>query len=370
MSPSEQPPASIPQSAPPKRRRAGWRTWVARLLVLSVTGLACLGGMEVLVRVFLPYYSPRNQFELQVNAEGVVTGPPGKTLKLGTPKGDWNVTMSFNRHGLRDTKDFTRSTPEDVFVIGDSYSLGWGVEETERYSNLLERRFHAPWFNLAIPEDLLGYQRTLAFAERHGARVRHMVIGLCMENDLWDYTLPGSTHVRYQKQMAVTLRHRVARWFKTHSALWICASYTLQKYPALRGFFEKIGIARNIEELTHKNDPSPQVLASTRDELVRLAANRHAVVLVIPSRALWQGRHTESERDIHDRMTRALREAGLSLVDMRPVLEQTGEPLAYYFKTDPHWNARGHALAADALARHFVQAPDWQFLRERPPPAR
>ena len=33
----------------------------------------------------------------------------------------------------------------------------------------------------------------------------------------------------------------------------------------------------------------------------------------------------------------------------RPLLEAAGDPLGCYFKTDPHWNARGHAIAGREL---------------------
>jgi hypothetical protein len=41
--------------------------------------------------------------------------------------------------------------------------------------------------------------------------------------------------------------------------------------------------------------------------------------------------------------------AGLNVLDVKPMLEAEGDPLSCYFKTDPHWNARGHAVAGRAL---------------------
>jgi hypothetical protein len=39
------------------------------------------------------------------------------------------------------------------------------------------------------------------------------------------------------------------------------------------------------------------------------------------------------------------------MLDLRPLLEAGGAPLAYHFNNDGHWNARGHALAAEAIAK-------------------
>jgi hypothetical protein len=50
------------------------------------------------------------------------------------------------------------------------------------------------------------------------------------------------------------------------------------------------------------------------------------------------------------------REAGVNVVDVKSALEAQGDPLACYFKTDPHWNARGHAVGAAEL---------WKAMRAR-----
>jgi hypothetical protein len=357
-------PAAPAATRPVPRRR--FKAFLARLVLLAIVGVICLAALEILIRIFMPYYNPRYQVMVRRDEHGVVLGIPNLHTIQGSPKGEFVMDVAFNRHGLRDPKDFVSASTNDLFAVGDSFTMGWGITEAERYSNLLEKSLGRPVYNVAIPEDIRGYQRLVQFVERNGVKPRHMILGLCMENDLWDYTAAESNLLLFEKQMHRTPLHRLARWCKSRSALWTALSHTLQRYPVFRRAFESIGIARNVDELTHKNDSSPQVLASTRDELLKLATNYHSVVLVIPSRALWAGQDAdrEKEKQIHDQLLGQLRAAGVTLVDMKPIFEkEAGDPLSFYFKLDPHWNPHGHALAARALHDTLQQTPGWEFLK-------
>jgi hypothetical protein len=340
---------------------SGRRALAIKLSILTISILVVLGALEVLIRMTLPYYDPRNQFFLQRNEEDVVLGPKSATVIQGTPKGDFLTTNRFNRHGFRDARDFSEAKPTDVFVAGDSFSMGWGVEENERYSNLLESHLKPRIYNLAIPEDIAGYERTLKYVEKQGAPIHNLIIGLCMENDLGDYRQTWRERsAADRKQNLRSIRHRISYWFKSHSALWVCSSHTLQRNGFLRGAFEKLGISKNIDELTHKNDGSPEVLHSSKNQLLKIATNYNTVVLIIPSRGLWYGSNIATEEKVHDQFVHMLREAGLRVVDMKPLLEQSGRPLGYYFRNDPHWNAHGHAAAAAALLAFFSEMEPWK----------
>lgn len=354
------------QASGQRSLRQRLKGYAGKLLLLVVTSTICLLVLEFAVCRLFPYYNPRTQVFFQQNAEGIVLGVPSTAYQVATPKGDWNLTVSNNHHGFRDPKDYTQATPGDIFASGDSYTFGWGVEEAERYSNVVERNQGVRVFNIAIPEDIRGYARTLEFVKKNGAQVRHLMIGICMENDLWDYYSAESKHVTYHRQMIQGPFRKTAIWFKQHSALWTAASYNLQKRASLRGFLERVGIARNIDTLTHKNDYSTNIVKSSSEEVVKIATNYNTVILIIPSRALWAGQNIDAERRVHEEFVQALRAAGLDVVDMKPLLEKDGNPSQYYFTTDPHWNAAGHAAAAAALADYFARSEKWRFARPAP----
>jgi hypothetical protein len=97
-----------------------------------------------------------------------------------------------------------------------------------------------------------------------------------------------------------------------------------------------------------------QCLCKSADEVRGLLANQALAVHVV------KGLIPETLNDVQAEkisFVRLLREANLRVVDMAPAMEKTGKPLAYYFTSDPHWNTRGHALAAELLLGAQTASP-------------
>jgi len=329
-----------------------------RLSLLVASTVASLLLLEGAVRWLLPYYAPNRQIYFHaVPGEGIAVGLKSQTVRQRTPKGDYDLPIRFNAHGFRDVKDLRDSRNSDWFVLGDSYSMGWGVPEEQRFSNVLESYLatkgrNEQVFNIAIPEDILGYQHLLSYAERHGAKVHHLIVGICMENDLRDYS-DGQTAFERGRHGATSSSNRqlLRSWLKQNSALYLATSFSLQKVPFLRHLVEKVGLARNIHLLTGENEWNEEVLISSANKLVELVSDRDALILIIPSRRLWQGDSIPTEERVHAAFLRLLREAGLQVLDLKNPFESSGAPLAHYFLTDPHWNNLGHSVAGHELFR-------------------
>jgi hypothetical protein len=344
----------------PARPGSRLRSLAGKFLVLGLTSLVCVLLLEAAVRGLMPFYAPGSQIGFIPTTNGIVLGPINGTSRQVTPKGDFDVTSRFNAEGFRDGKNFREAGSNDWFAVGDSFTMGWGVAEEERFSNQLEKMFAtagepARVFNIAIPDNIIGYQRLVRHAESRGAQVRRMVVGVCMENDVQDYR---DGHGAWDSvSEAVHGRNSVRDWLKNHSALYVALSFNLQRVAFLRGFLEKAGVARNAAQLSRSNAWNEEAVRQSAAETVKLIAGRPAVVLIIPARLLWAGENRATERRVHEAFVRELQQAGLRVVDMKPVLEKTGDPLACYFQSDPHWNPRGHALAAQELFQALRNSP-------------
>jgi hypothetical protein len=308
--------------------------------------------LEIAIRIFLPFFDPSGQVAF-VRLGDVTVGPPGAALRQSKDTGDYDVEVRFSALGFRDEKSLTASTDRDLFVVGDSFPFGWGVEARDRFSDRLQAILNRPVFNIAIPGlNLDGYDRLLHYAEANGASIKNLIISVTMENDLgvYDTSHPPSPLSALPRR-PIPLSSLKA-YLTGHSALYVALTHVVHQTSWLRRIAVRLGLL--IPNLDGMRDlaGSTEALTTSALRVVQLARGRNAIVLIIPSRRLWVGKtadRAEAAR-IHETFIENLRDAGMIVVDLRDRFEQNGNPLSYHFANDGHWNKEGHRLAAEALA--------------------
>lgn len=338
--------------AKPRRTHGRWalRAGSRLLAVCLVSGFSLL-VLEGAVRLLMPAYDPAGQIDF-VLADGFPLGPPGFVGRLWRNTGDYDVEVRINADGFRDRKDLRDSAAEDIFVVGDSFSFGWGVEESERYSNRLETLFGLPVYSIAIPTDFDGYAHLIEHARERGGVIRRLVVGVCMENDLRRYGSRPEDRAEPPRQAAPLSPSRVKYYLTRHSAFYNAATAAVHRDPTLRRLMSRIGVITESVDGMNWNVDDPEIIAESTARLARLIAEsgaQESLVLLIPSRGLWQGPNRDVERRVHAAVVAALGATGLHVLDMRPLMEKGGDPLANHFPSDGHWNVAGHNLAARAI---------------------
>lgn len=335
----------MPRSETGRIGRGALSAAVALLALIVGLGLA-----EGLTRLFLPGFDPSGRFEFNHPVGALMLGTPGTVARQAKNTGDYDVPVRINAHGLRDDNNVASATPDDILVVGDSFTWGWGVDAGERFSERVQVLTGRRTFNLSTPTDIDGYAALLAYAQSLGARAGQVVIAICMENDLRPYgrsppadgALPPDTP-------------SVREWLAGHSAFYLFALTVVHQTPWLRDLAVTAGlIVPNLEGIAKNNYDSAVVVASA-DRLQEIARRYRTLVVLIPSRALWTGGHRDVEDRIHKEFLAALRQRGIDVLDLRPLLEAKGTPLAYHFANDGHWTPDGHALAAHAISQHLAR---------------
>lgn len=324
----------------------------------ALSALAILAGLVVgvgfaegLTRLLLPAFDPTGRFAFTYPVGSLVLGMPGLEARQIKNNGDYDVAVRINSHGLRDANDVATAGSDDILVVGDSFTWGWGVEAQDRFSDRLQILTGRRTFNLSTPTDLEGYEALLAYAKSLGSKAGRVVIAVCMENDLRLYA--GARPDGPPPDDGGALKD----WLSSHSALYLLAVTTIQQTPWLRDIAVRTGlIVPNLEGIA-KNDYDPAVIDSSANRLQEIAEHYRTLVVLIPSRALWVGnsRSQAIENRVHTAFVVALQRRGIDVLDLQPVLEAQLAPLSYHFDNDGHWNARGHALAAHAISQHLAR---------------
>lgn len=329
------------------RKRRGVLSALAVLAGLVIG----IGLAEGLTRLLRPAFDPSGRFEFSHPVGSLLLGQPGTVARQIKNTGDYDVAVRINSHGLRDANDVATAGSDDILVVGDSFAWGWGVEAGDRFSDQLQILTGRRTFNLSTPTDIDGYAALLAYAKSLGSRAGRVVIAICMENDLHRYggALPD--------EPPPARGDGLKDWLASHSALYLLAVTTVQQTPWLRDMAVRAGlIVPNLEGIA-KNDYDPAVIESSANRLQKIAERYRTLVVLIPSRALWVGNaDTRAIEDrVHTALIVALQRRGIDVLDLQPVLEAQGAPLAFHFANDGHWNVRGHALAAHAISQHLAR---------------
>ena len=240
-----------------------------------------------------------------------------------------------------------------IWVVGDSFAFGWGVEANEMFSAVLSRAVQESTYNIAAPGgDVRSYQRLIARMPKDVVP-RLVVVGLTIENDLNEYAAKLSVDAK----LAQPLEHApnsLKEWGTNNSATYNLAAVAVKKSPLLRAGFIKMGLIESEHGFSAASDrrAADRLSLRTAEEIVRLRnmllPQTPLVLLVIPSRFEVLDRNPEWTEVRHAAIA-ALRARNVPVVDPTAALMAAGFQ-ATHFPHDGHWSARGHEIAGAVLA--------------------
>jgi hypothetical protein len=327
--------------------------------ILLFFSIFALLAAEFAVRWLFPAYSPQNHIYF-VCRDGLYTGPPDTTLRQYTNTGEYDVSVHFNRYGFRDHRDIALAADSNWVVVGDSYSMGHGVRENERYSDILETLLGQTVYNISIPGDLDEYFELIKYAGSIGKPAKKIILGFCMKNDLKLY--PGGEvpcGKRTDEDSGESPLQRFKLWLRKNSALYFSITSIIQQNTSLRKNLIRLGLINPPEKQPAQERYGNKILHSTLKRLREIIKSRESIILVIPFPALWLGDEQKKERKLHKTLVDSLSGLAGTVVDLKPEMELSGNPMRYYFPKDGHWNPAGHRLAAEKIAEIIKNRPEF-----------
>lgn len=251
---------------------------------------------------------------------------------------EFDVELRVNSQGLRDDES-ALSGPE-VIVLGDSFAMGWGVDQEAAFPQRIAALSGLKVLNAGVSS--YGTAREVKLLERLDTHALRFLLVQYDENDYWEnQTLErhgGVLPIRSQEQFAYTLKRAAA--FRRY-------------YPGKHTFEIVRGILRPHGSVL--DSPLPPAEQEARQFLHALSSStvlqdEDVAVLAfelnpagLPDEGFPSALSAERERE-RERLPATLRR--LHVVNVMPLLRPE-----HYFDLDDHLRASGHEIVARALVK-------------------
>ncbi len=342
---------------------------LANLVLLTVVLSLGFGAMELATRLLWPDWRDFNsgRFMQVVDVPGLgttVIGQPGFDGTFSNNNADFRTNIKINAFGHRELVP-VEAADGRIWVVGDSFSFGWGVEFAETYAVQLENLTGFKTYNIANPgTNVCGYQAAIA---RMPATVKPkaLIVGLTLENDLSILSCVAQreqvvrTSETNQKNQPPQSFIGLKAWLKNHLALYNFVVLNLKKNDVTRAFLASTGIMADIKVDILQNNQrlALNALVNTADNIKDIAAflpaNVPMIILIIPSRIEIVGPDADILLKRRKVIQKLLNERGIATVDPFQALADAGFEKVH-FANDGHWTPAGHLIAAKALVPALV----------------
>jgi hypothetical protein len=333
-----------------------WRQWIANnlaslvvLFVSTIVSITLFVGADIVLskRVVKAQSHVRQIANVHV-ADDLLGWRPGANMR-GSHEEDnsFSVEYEIDAAGFKAVANSGQPSTR-IYIFGDSYTFGHGVENVDTYANIIADEYLAP--NIHVHNvGVMGYGVVQIFGRflelerqlKPGDIVIFAPTSQDLKRNLQDYVFPaklifgertefGSRYPRYH-QGRLRSTELLTRW-NTTKALLFNGRWT-----------------KKIFRFAHSaivSPPTTREAAEMFDRAATLTSARGAKFLLVFLPQTKERLHNAYEEDV-------------SIFDFEDLMayfpQAAPELAALRFKTDSHWNRRGHEVAADALVSTLLK---------------
>ena len=287
---------------------------------------------------------------------------PGQEGIFETPQ--FRTMVRINENGLRDRPhSYERQDDiERILVLGDSFAWGYGVEESERFSQLLEGSLGVEVINAGVS----GYStdQELLWYKNEGIKYEtDLVILVLAGNDVGDNDRQLVNTIYYKPKFVIeegqliptgypvpktSPQGRVVYSLSQRSSL---AYFLVQRYFDLLSLYRKIRVNSDQESspvsgISAKSEPFKLTIALI-DEMRDIAESRKAKFMIVTTDRWWNS----PSRETYEDFINALRTEGFLVLDVESMPGFSSEEML--IPNDGHWNQSGHEFVAEKIKAHI-----------------
>jgi lysophospholipase L1-like esterase len=329
------------------------------LIIISTLFALFLSEMALRLTGFSPLYvSPERDRFWKYDPILGWAHEPGQEGIFETPQ--FRTVVRINEDGLRDRPHSyeRQNSKERILVLGDSFAWGYGVEESERFSQLLEKSLDVEVINAGVS----GYStdQELLWYRNEGIKYETDLVILALTgNDVGDNDQQLVSTIYYKPKFVIEKGQLVATGYpvpKTsaqgkfiyalsqRSAL---AYFLVQRYFDLHSLYGKMKVGSG-----HASSPVSGTNAEREpfgltidliDEMRNIAESRNAKFMIVATDRWWNGPSGATYKDFIS----TLRTEGFLVLDVESMPDF--DPEVMLIPDDGHWNHAGHEFVAENI---------------------
>jgi lysophospholipase L1-like esterase len=332
------------------------------LLIVSTAFAFLLGEIALRLMGWGPLYvsSERNHFWKYDSLLGWAH-QPGQEGIFETPQ--FRTFVRINQKGLRDHEhSYERpNNAKRILVIGDSFAWGYGVEESERFSQRLETSLDVEVINAGVSgystdQELLWYSNE----------------GVKYDTDLIILVFTGNDIGHNQQQFVYTIYHKpqfvieegnlilkgypVPRASPQARSTYFLSQHSAFVYFLVQRYFDLLSVYNKFKVNSHPTIPSEatkSTTSSTRDsfevtmalltEMRNIAKSKDAKFMIVTTDRWWNAPSGETYQEFIG----TLKASGFLVLDVESM--PGFEPEEMCIPDDSHWNRAGHEFVANKI---------------------
>ena len=355
----------LPQQS--KKRKTGMvakintRAILINLSLIIISTLFALFLSEIALRIigFKPLYvSPERDRFWKYDSLLGWTHEPGQEGIFETPQ--FSTVVRINEDGLRDRRHSYESQNdiERILVLGDSFAWGYGVEESERFSQMLEESLEVEVINAGVS----GYStdQELLWYKSEGVKYEtDLVILVIAGNDVGDNEQQLVSTIYYKPKFVIEDGKLVltgypvpktstqGKFIYSLSQRSAFAFFLVQRYFDLISLYGKTKVnsaqaSSPVSDVNDEREPFKLTIALV-DEIRNIAESREAEFMIVTTDRWWNYRSEETYEDF----ITSLQGKGFLVLDVESM--PGFDPEVMVIPDDGHWNQSGHEFVAEKI---------------------
>jgi hypothetical protein len=285
------------------------------LSLIIVSTLLALFLSEITLRLMglKPLYaSPERDRFWQYDALLGWAHRPGQEGIFETPQ--FRTVVRINENGLRDREhSYERQNDiERILVLGDSFAWGYGVEESERFSQLLEKSLDVEVINAGVS----GYStdQELLWYRHEGTKYEtDLVLLVLAGNDVGDNDREIVSTIYYKPRFVieegklVPIGYPVPKTSPQGRFVYSLSQRSAFAYFLVQRYFDFLSVYGQIKvksessnspgsSMSAKNEPFKLTVALL-DEMRNIAESRKAKFMIVATDRWWNSPSEETYKD-------------------------------------------------------------------------